>query len=518
MKKIFVIILAIISIILILFSSSKKEDFIIVSYGNQNSEALVKKIYNLSKDEISNKYSEYNFLKIDNILYMKKISYKELNDIITKTNKNGFKYGVSFDDNFNNFLLSEEINSNNVIDYNKGYLELSNINKILISKGKLLARLPKYLYIFETESKYYDNGFIELHNIDGYNIRNTSLDIIPKIINSASITLEKMVKANGKYIYGYTANEGTELLDYNILRHAGSTWSLILNYKMNPSEKLSDSIKKSIEYIIENNLIYKNNNRAYVFEEDSSEIKLGGNALTLLMLSEYMSTFNNYEYLDIAKQIANGIISFQNDDGSFIHVLKKNLAIKDEYRTVYYDGEATYSLLKLYGITKEISYINSVEKSFEYFVDNNYENYHDHWLAHSLDEYSKYRVNKEIVSFALLNYTFNSDYVTSLNLFNPTGLELLTSTYSLYNRLSQTNRDLFNDFDVSKLISDIENRTQYLLGRYTYPEVVMYFENPELALNAFYSKEDDFRLRIDDLQHSIVGLLSYYELFQKNNK
>lgn len=517
MKKYLVILLAIISILLILLTSFKNDDFTIVSYGNQNSKAQVKKVYNLSENEISRRYSEYDFLKIDKILYNKKISYKELKDIIAKSNKNSFKYGISFDENFNNILLSEEINSNNIIDYNTGYLELSSINKVLISKGKILISLPKYLYVFETKSEFYDKGYIELKNVDGYNIRNSALGNISDIINSSSMTLANMVKQNGKYIYGYNASEGTELLDYNILRHAGSTWSLILNYQINPSEKLASAIKNSIKYIIDNNLIYKDGNRAYVYEEESNEIKLGGNALTLLMLSEYMSTFSDYKYLDIANQIASAIISFQNKDGSFIHVLKKNLAIKDEYRTVYYDGEATYSLLKLYGITKEISYIESVEKSFDYFINNSYENYHDHWLAHSLDEYSKYKVNEKFVSFALLNYTYNSDYVISLNLFNPTGLELLTSTYSLYNRLSKTNRELFQDFNASKLMSDIENRTTYLLERYIYPEVAMYFENPKLTLNSFYSKEDEFRLRIDDLQHSIVGLLAYYNLLKENN-
>ncbi len=509
------LLVAIISIIII-FSFSIGANFTIVSYGNSNDKAIVKKVYNTNEQKIYTKYSNYDFIKADNISSKKKVSYKELSNIITSSNKQGLIYGISFDKNFENFLLSEEINSSNIVDYTNGTLNIAEINKILIKKGKQLLKLPKYFYIFKTESKYYENGYIKLTNTDGFNMRDISLDNVFDIANDASLTLANMNDSSGKYEYGYYIDTAEQINDYNILRHAGSTWSLILEYKINPSKELAGVIKRSIKYIVDNNLVSNDEDKIYVYEQESDEIKLGGCALTLLMLSEYMETFNDFEYLNTSKGIANAIIGMQKADGSFTHVLEKDLSIKEEYRTVYYDGESTYAILKLYGITKNSNYIEAVEKSFDYFINNNFESYHDHWISHSLDEYSKYKINDKYVSFALLNYTYNSDNIISLNSFNPTGLELLTSTYSLYSRVLKENKELVSGFDIDKLKSDIDNRTIYLLQRYTYPEVAMYYKNPSISMNAFYSKEDYFRLRIDDIQHSIVGLIFYYDLFQKN--
>ena len=59
----------------------------------------------------------------------------------------------------------------------------------------------------------------------------------------------------GKYIYGFRTNTVKELTSYNILRHAGSTWSLIVYYEKNPNEKLKQLIENSIDYLLDNYLV-----------------------------------------------------------------------------------------------------------------------------------------------------------------------------------------------------------------------------------------------------------------------
>mgnify|MGYP005794295609 CR=1 FL=1 len=54
----------------------------------------------------------------------------------------------------------------------------------------------------------------------------------------------------------------------------------------------------------------------------------------------------------------------QKEDRQFVRVLNpENLDVVSEYRTVFYGGEATFALAKLYGVTKEEKYLEATEKA-----------------------------------------------------------------------------------------------------------------------------------------------------------
>lgn len=495
---------------------------IYISFGNA-SETCNVELTKLTEELIIKKYADYNYLKIDKITEVKTISYKKLKNIISSTKKNKFPYGISL---LNNkiVLLSEEINSNKIIDYNNNSINYDNLNSYLEKKNiKYRVKNISSLIIFSTDSKFLENGsFIKLHEVNGYNIRDIDINKnnLNNILNNAANLLMSMNLENGKYIYGYRTYNGEQINNYNILRHAGSTWSLILYYQINPSENLKNIIDHAIKYLLNNFIIDYDENISFVVEKKSNEIKLGGNALTLLMLSEYSEIFHDNKYLEIAKKIANGIIYMQEDNGEFYHILSTKGKYLEKYRTVYYDGEASLALLKFYKISNEQIYFEHAKKTVDMFLENDYTKYRDHWVSYTMNEFIKYNLEEKYIDFTLSNYTYNINKLDNNNSFGPVRLELLLSTYDSYNYIlnNKPNSEALSKFDVSKLTNSININVETLFNYYINKEVAMYFDKPNLSIYGFQDIEDNFRMRIDDIQHSLIGLINYNNYFGQNIK
>ncbi len=504
-------------LLLIIFNIFKSRnnlnDTLYVSFGSSDIKA---KIINtkLSEEQIIKEYSDYDYVKIDKLVDIENLSYAEFKKKIN--NDEIFSYGIALDNN-RIVLLSEELNSNSIINRKEHDINFDNLNKYLSEKGiKTKINNLSRITIFKTESKYLNNNvFINLENKVGFNNRNITeiKNELPIIIKNTGQLLASM-NENGKYIYGYKSNLASKINSYNILRHAGSTWSLILYYEKYPSIELRQTIEAAIEYLIDNFTVEYNDDIAFVVEKKAAEIKLGGNALTLLMLAEYKLVFSDSKYDDISKKIAEGIMYMQNEDGSFNHILDLNFNVEEKFRTVYYDGEATFSLLKYYKTNKDEYLLNQVKKSIDYFIDKNYEQYRDQWISYTLNEYVKINSDEKYILFALLNYTYNKQKLDNNRTFGPTRLELLMTTLDTYNYATE-NIDSFNinDFNLKELKNSIEINFETLFNFYISEEVAMYLNNPILVLNGFHDIKSSFRMRIDDLQHSLLGIMKYNDLY-----
>lgn len=515
-KKLLLICSILLFLLLIIFNVFKNDtnlkDSIYVSFGSSNIKATVINT-KLTEEQIIKEYSGYDYVKIDKLIDVENLNYGEFKKKINSDEI--FNYGIAL---YNNkiVLLSEELNSNNIINCKEHEINLDNLNKYLSEKGikKKINNLTN-ITIFKTESKYLiNNTFINLENNAGFN--NRSIDEIknelPIIIKNTGKLLAAM-NENGKYVYGYNSNIASKINSYNILRHAGSTWSLILYYKEYPSIELKRTIEDAIEYLIDNFTVDYNNDITFVVERKSAEIKLGGNALALLMLAEYNLVFSDSKYDDISKKIAAGIIYMQNEDGSFNHILDLDFNVEEKFRTIYYDGEATFALLKYYKVNKNEILLDKAKKSIDYFINNNYEQYRDQWISYALNEYVKINGDNRYLEFAFLNYTYNKQKLDNNKSFGPTRLELLMTTLDTYNyAIKNIDSVVLKNFNLEELKNSIEINFQTLFNFYISEEVAMYLNNPILVLNGFHDIKSNFRMRIDDLQHSLLGIMKYNEL------
>jgi len=484
----------------------------IVSYGNNDKTCKTERV-KIGRNKILEKYIKNDNLKIDEVTITKKIKKEELKNVIQESDFKYLKYGIAFDEDINKFLLKEEINSKQLINYETYTLKITEVNEYFSEKGEsLIDSIPDEMWIFETDGYYYENQeWHKLSEQNGYEVRelDVSKENLSERINLMSKRIMALEKDDGEYIYGFQTNIGEELADYNILRHAGTTWSQILAYQENPNNKLKNKISKAIEYLINNNT--KNyDNITYVIEDE--EILLGGNALTLLMLSEYETVFNDNKYKELSNQLVNGILKMQEDDGSFNHVYKLDLSLSEKYRIVYYDGEAVYALMKYYNINKDEKVLSHVTKALDYFIENDYAKYADHWIAYGLSEYLKYNQEEKYILLAFKNYTMNRGNINKSTRFNPTGCEMILATYNSYKYIKEINPEnpILNKMPIENLEKAIKFRMNNLFSYYIYPEVAMYMENPDKVKNGFHNIE--YRMRIDDIQHSLAAVIMYKKL------
>ena len=300
-----------------------------------------------------------------------------------------------------------------------------------------------------------------------------------------------------------------------MVRHAITIWSLICSYKIEPNEKLKKDIDITINYML-NHIIYKNEETAYLL--DGKEIKLGGNAIAVITLTEYMDVFQTDKYKEICNALGIGILTmFDKETGEWFHVLNNDFSEKEEFRTIYYDGEATFALSKLYGLTENPKWLDMAKISVNNFIEEHYEQYKDHWIAYSLNEITKY-VNDEIYyEFALRNAQENLKIIYERDTTYHTYSELLMATFEIYDRMKEKNIKVVYEeqFDVSFFLEVIEYRLNHMLNGYFFPEYAMYMKNPERISNAFFVRHDGFRVRIDDVQHNIDGYYQYYKNYNK---
>ena len=115
-------------------------------------------------------------------------------------------------------------------------------------------------------------------------------------------------------------------------------------------------------------ILYDEEGAAYINEEKDEELKLGANGIAVVTLTEYMDVFGGEEYREVCEALGEGILKQQNEDGSYWHVLYIDFSKLEEFRTVYYDGECTFALTRLYSLTKEQKWLDAACKAIDHFI------------------------------------------------------------------------------------------------------------------------------------------------------
>lgn len=346
---------------------------------------------------------------------------------------------------------------------------------------------------------------------------------VTHLITTASDYLASQVKKDGRFIYGWHPCFGREIRFYNTLRHASTIYSMIEAWEITRCVHLKVAIDRALQYLITTYVKYAKTadgvNRAYLVEEGFKEIKLGANGVLLLALTKYTQVFDDERYLSLAEALALGIQAMQDPDtGEFVHILNyPNFTVKEKFRVIYYDGEAAFGLMRLYGITKDPRWLAAVEKAFEFFIANEHWKNHDHWLSYCVNELTIYKEKEKYYRFGIQNVSGYLDFIADRITTFPTLLELMMAAERMVERLQLSDKYgyLLNELDLKKFYEALEKRAMYLLNGYFAPEIAMYFPNPQRILGSFFIRHHSFRVRIDDVEHYLSGFVAYLGYLKK---
>jgi len=462
------------------------------------------------------------WVKADVTYVSQTISMEELSEAVYSSRQDFFRYGTAFDEAYDTALLEAEMNGAKIYEYENGGVDLDYLNSYLRKAGREpLAALPESVTVFQTFGWLCDEEMaVYMLDSSGLDYGRRKVETIDAAfakerILQASDFLRRQIREDGRFVYGYYPRFGNEIENYNIVRHASTIWSLICRYRLEPDEALAEEIRRTIDYML-SQVVYENDETAYLYEAKDDEIKLGGCGVAVVALTEYMDAFGNRDYMELCRHLGNGILSMlDQESGVYYHVLNGDFSTKEAFRTVYYDGEATFALCRLYGLTGEEKWLNAARAAVDYFLIADYTQYKDHWVAYSLNEITKYVTDRnDYYVFALHNVQDNLQEIYERDTTYHTYLELLMSGFELWERMLEQGFRV-EGFDEERFLQTIYARADRMLNGFFFPEYAMYMAEPQQILNTFMVRHDGYRVRIDDVQHNIGGYYLYWKNYDR---
>ena len=504
------------TVVFISVSDGKKKAKVFLSQSPDMSKALTDAFEKAKKSGMYPKW-----FKLDVVISDEEKSYTDFVDENMQLRNSGMRKGVAFTPYYGTALLDAQINSGGLLNYETGEFDLKKVNTELGAMGKKkLGAIPDTLRLFTTQGYFAENRAYAHKLANGtYNggRRKIAADrrTVEELARKTSEYLSGIIDRKGKFIYGYYPIDNQELEGYNILRHAGTIWSLIMQYDMCRDEGLVPVIDSAIEYL-RKSIHNQNSQTAYV--ADGSRLNVGGNGLALLALTTYAEVFGTAKHNALIRQLANGILKMQKKDGSYIHTLdKKTYKTAEEYIIIYYDGEAAYGLLKAYGILGDKKYLTAASKACDYFVKKDYASLHSHWMSYVFNEITKYLPYERYFEFGLRNIDADN---FSVNAFASKGssnvaAETLNASLEMYQRLVEGGYECkyLDTFDDVQAVKATIRRAEFGFNFFMFPEYAMYFKDPSTVVNSMSIREDNFRIRIDDIQHFLDGYYLYWKNF-----
>lgn len=496
----------------------------------------------LYKNNVSNNLKPIS-LKLDIVTELRTIIKEKsrINITNTEVKYNRREDGLMFNKDLSIAFLPEEVEAYKMIENRKIQPEhiFNAFEKhFLLSEQKLVKNFlsSKFMnvYRFRTDSWFID----EKEYLPLYKGKRVYEELTPENLwQSIELTKDnyfrQCVNPQGKFVYIYNPEYSHVPNKYNILRHAGTTYSMLETYEMMPDKGLMTAIKRAIKYLltkVEDTTI--NGKKAQVvIEKDAA--KLGGNGLSVVALAKYTEITGDKQYLPLMQNMATWMGELQDETGKFaVHKQIFSTGEDSGFVSHYYPGEAILALCRLYQIDKNEKWLDLAENEATYLITERDAEAtldtiaHDHWLLYGLNDLYRERP-KEIYlkhSFFIAEAIIKAQR-TDTTKFKPEWIgsfdshsypastpaacrsEGLGAAYRLaYDHGYHEEAELYK--------KTMETSIKFQLYLQLKPESVMYYRNKRFCLGAVHPSLNKYELRNDYTQHNISSFISYYNMIK----
>lgn len=468
-------------------------------------------------------------LRADWVVHQERVSWARAQKAVRAERRNYFRWGISFGEDWSLPLTEQELNGHAVLysggDEPKGRFHEKNAEALCrrrFGRGLPSLRPEDGVLLFTVKGAFCEKGGpVRLLRERGFGagLREHEADAstLRACIASGASWLARNCGADGRFHYGFFPCFGRDIPTYNTLRHISSTWAMLDAWRLSREKALLEAVERSLACLLRDfarTVRLPGGEEAMFFEDiESGELKLGSSGVALLLFSAYTKLVHPLRYVPLMKAVARGILHMQNEEGGFVHVLNRDLSVKDPFRIVYYDGEAVFGLLRLYDLTRDAAYLEAAERAFGHFLRKDYWKNHDHWLSYSVNELTRWKPEARYFEFGIRNFEGYLPFVLKRETAYPTLLELMMAADLLLRRMDAMPEmhGLLARVDRAAFDEALEHRAAHLLNSFFWPETAMFFKEPGRIAGSFFTRHHAFRTRIDDVEHFVSGLLACLE-------
>ncbi len=334
--------------------------------------------------------------------------------------------------------------------------------------------------------------------------------------------LIRSVREDGRFDYLYKPSSGKPGDGYNILRHAGTIYAMLELYETTRDKALLIAARRALDWMRSQCRPMRHGDVETLVLVEGDEVKLGGNALAILAITQYIVVTGDRSMLADALALERWIRAVQDPNGRFgTHIQIFSSGAVRPFESAYYPGEAILALLRLPRIVPDEARLDSADRAARWLITfrdiglRADELPADHWLLYALNELHRERADDLYLDHAMKiargivdSQTRQSQWEDVVGSWGDarstpasTRNEGLLAAYALA-------RDFNREEDARKIRAALEWSMRFQLQCQFGRESVLHYPDPARTLGGVRGSLVDDEIRIDYVQHFISAALA----------